>query len=93
MHARASICLSAAVFLCAAGANAACPQGQTKGCATVNLSAVPEITDQIVSREAATQKKAGAPRETTKEPYTGPTVGVSDRARRAPMVGYRWAID
>ena len=92
MNARVSIWLSAAVLLCAAGANAACLPGQGQSCAKVDLNAVPEITQQIVSREAAAaaQKKA---LPAAKEPYTGPTVGVSDRARRAPMIGYRWAID
>ena len=53
MHARISIWLFAAVFLCAAGANAACPPGQTAGCIKVDLNAVPDITQKIVSREAA----------------------------------------
>jgi hypothetical protein len=94
MYARVSIWPFAAVLLCAAGANAACPPGQTRGCAQVNLNAVPEITEQIVSREAAAAAaKKGPPDAAAQEPYTGPTVGVSDRARRAPMVGYRWSID
>ena len=94
MHARVSMWSFAAVFLCAVGANAACPPGQTKGCTTVDLNTVPDITQKIVSREAAAAAaKKGPPEAAAKEPYTGPTVGVSDKARRAPMVGYRWSID
>jgi hypothetical protein len=95
MNARVSILVFSAALLCGVGANAACPPGQTKGCGTVDFNAVPEISQQIISREAASTaaKKSGPPDLAAKEPYTGPTVGVSDKARRAPMVGYRWSID
>lgn len=59
----------------------------------VNFSAVPEISRQIVSQEPAAAKPdtqtLEAPPLTT---YTGPTVGVSKRAR-APTVGYYWSLD
>lgn len=94
MNRRVSLSLAAAALLCGATANAACPPGQPNGCTKVDLSVLPQITDQIVAREAivpAVKKTSPADPET--QPYTGPTVGVSDHARRAPMVGYRWSTD
>ena len=94
MNARVSLSIVAAAVLFGAAANAACPPGQPNGCANVDLSVLPQITDQIVAREvpAPAPKKAALP-ELSAQPYTGPTLGVSDHARRAPMVGYRWATD
>jgi hypothetical protein len=90
MYSRVSVILSAALLWSASG-HTACPPGQTRDC--INLDAVPEISKQIVAREpvAPAAKPQGFGDATT--PYTGPTVGVSDKARRAPTVGYRWAIN
>src|SRR5690349_5501329 len=108
MNARVSIAVMVVALLCGAGAHAACPPGQTvgqtaaqtKGCAKldlkkVDLNMVPDVSEQIVARERSSggAKKPGPPDAAAKEPYTGPTVGVSDRVHRAPMVGYHWSID
>ncbi|HEX3535932.1 MAG TPA: hypothetical protein VHU15_04125 [Stellaceae bacterium] len=99
MNARVSIAVIAVALLCGGGVNAACPPGETKGCAKldlkkVDLNMVPEVSEQIVARErSAGAKKAGPPEAAAKDPYTGPTLGVSDRVRRAPVVGYHWSID
>lgn len=61
--------------------------------ATLNFSAVPDISRQIVSEEPAAQKPktsvVEAPPITT---YTGPTVGVSSMAH-APTLGYYWSLE
>lgn len=61
--------------------------------AAVNLSTVPEISREIVSAEPALQKPktsvVEAPPITT---YTGPLVGISERAR-VPTVGYYWSLE
>jgi hypothetical protein len=95
MSARVSLSLAAALLF-GVGAHAACPPGQTRGCAAIDLNAVPEISQQIIARDAAAPaapKRAAPADAAAGQPYTGPTFGVSDRARRAPMVGYRWSID
>ena len=95
MSARVSLAVIAAAMLSAAGAHAACPPGQlqTGGCANVDLTGVPGITQQIVAHEATAPAKKPGAADAAPQPYTGPTVGVSDRARRAPMVGYHWSLD
>lgn len=95
MNARVSLALIAAVLLSAAAAHAACSPGQAGGCAKVNLDAVPEITQQIIAQEstAPSAKLAIPTAATPPQFYTGPTVGVTNQARRAPTVGYHWSID
>ena len=94
MNARVSLCLIAAALLYGAGAHAACPPGQKQACSKgVDLNAVPDITQQIVASETVAPAAKKAAPDTAAQPYTGPTVGVSDRVRRAPMVGYHWSLD
>ena len=61
--------------------------------ATLNFSAVPDISRQIVSEEPVAKKPqksvVEAPPITT---YTGPTVGVSSMAH-APTLGYYWSLE
>lgn len=81
----------AAVFLAAASAaSAACPPGQAQGC--VNLDLAPKTSQDIVATERLSGPKATST-SSEKRPYTGPTIGFSDRVRRAPQIGYRWAFD
>jgi hypothetical protein len=77
-------------------AYAACPPRQTSGCAAqgLNLTGLPQISQQAAEHDvppAATTKSPVATDAAT--PYTGPTLGVSDRVRRAPTVGYRWSLE
>ena len=94
MNARAPLFALAAALVCAAAAEAACPAGEAR-CAKVDLNGVPEITQQIVAQQSAApaQKPLTPAVPGAASSYTGPTFGVSDRARRAPVVGYRWAIE
>ena len=81
----------AAVFLAAAGsASAACPPGQGQGC--VNLDLPLKASQDIVAGERLSAPKV-TPTSTDNRPYTGPTIGFSDRVRRAPQIGDRWALD
>ena len=82
----------ALVFLAAAGAaSAACSPGQTPGC--VNLDLTPKVSQDIVGTEGLAIRPKVAPASAEKVPYTGPTVGFSDRVRRAPEIGYKWSLD
>lgn len=70
---------------------ATCPAGKSRNC--VNFDLVPQISQQIVAGEhlAAPPKKLPAAEKT--QGYTGPTLGAAPNTRRAPEVGYRWAIN
>ena len=93
MNARVSFFVVAAALLCSTGAPAACLPGQTGACAKIDLNGVTDITQRIVAQETiAPAPKKAAPSDPT-QPYTGPTFGVSNQVRRAPIVGYRWATD
>jgi len=82
----------AAVFLAAAGAvSAACPPWQPKGC--VDLDLTPKVSRDIIGAEQLSSRPKAAPASAEKTPYTGVTVGFSDRVRRAPEIGYRWSLD
>ena len=82
----------AAAFLTAAGtASAACPPGQPKGCANLDLTL--KVSQDIVGAEQLSPRPKSAPASVVTAPYTGPTVGFSDRVRRAPEIGYRWSLD
>jgi hypothetical protein len=75
---------------------AACPPGQMSGCATpgLNLTGLPQISQQAAEQEVAPAAAAKSPvPANAATPYTGPTLGVSDRVRRAPTVGYRWSLE
>ena len=71
------------------------------GTARARLQRVGQATaaiDGLASRLASVETKTNAPLPApapvpdAAAPYTGPTVGVSDRVRRAPTVGYRWSL-
>jgi len=67
-----------------------------KGC--VDLNAVPQISEQIVSREplAVPGKTPMPPPDVDNTPYTGPRLGLTKPepgVRPAPTVGYKWALD
>jgi hypothetical protein len=91
MHTRLSAAAIAAVLLSGSGASGACLPGQTRGC--VNLDIVPQISERIVAQEAVAPAAKSDPALEPKTPYTGPTVGIAPGVRRAPTVGYRWAIE
>ena len=81
----------AASVLGSGAAGAACPPGQSRNC--VNLDIVPQISQQIVAGEPIAAPPKKLPVAETKTPYTGPTIGLNKRLRRAPEIGYRWAIN
>jgi hypothetical protein len=91
VHTRLSAATMAASLLAGAGAFAACPPGQTRNC--VNFDLVPQISQQIVAQEPALAGRRLSPRTEPNKPYTGPTVGVAPGVRRAPTIGYRWALE
>jgi hypothetical protein len=62
----------------------------------VDFNAAPEISRQVVLQERMTVNPAPIPAIDDPDktaPYTGPTVGVSSVMRRAPEIGYRWALE
>jgi hypothetical protein len=89
-----SILSLATALLWNAPGYAGCSPKQLPSCAaqSINLTDVAEISQQIIGKEPqAPAQKATAPNDAT-APYSGPTVGVSDRVRRAATVGYQWAL-
>lgn len=74
-----------------AAAWAACPAGPSRDCVDLNLAA--KISQDIVAAEPPAAAPKRAPAAAAQTPYTGPTLGVSDRVRRAPEIGYRWSIN
>jgi len=94
MSLRVSIACVAVALLWSVPGYTACSPKQTHACGpqSINLSGVPQISEQIAGQGQLTPApKLPVPDETT-APYNGPTVGLSDRVRRAPTVGYRWAL-
>jgi hypothetical protein len=69
----------------------ACVPTKQRSC--VDLSAIPNIAQQVVGAE----KMAPLPEKTApvlpSTSYEGPTLGLSNAARRAPEVKYHWSID
>jgi hypothetical protein len=88
ISARVAIFAAAAALLGSASADAACTPNQTRDC-VINLSAVPQISQQVVASDRAPAAKAA----TTEAPYTGPTVGLTPTPRKFPTLGYRWSFD
>ena len=86
-----SAAVAAALLAAATGAGAACPPGKTQGC--VNLDLTPKVSQDIVSTEVLGGRPKVAPASAETAPYTGPTIGFSDRVRRAPEIGYKWSLD
>ena len=95
MRAGVSAAIVAASLLAGSPAWSACPAGQSpsqsRNC--VNLDGVPQISQQIVADERIATVPKTAPAAEPTPAYTGPSLGVSKMLRRAPTVGYRWAID
>jgi len=79
-------------LLSSAGSEAACLPKQTRDC-VINLDAVPQISQEIVSTERVVPKSKTAPGPEAKAPYSGPTLGVTPTVRQYPTVGYRWNFD
>ena len=91
MRAGVSAAIVAVSVLAGSTAWSACPPGQSRNC--VNLDGVPQISQQIVAGEHVAAPPKTAPPGEANPAYTGPAVGVSKMLRRAPTVGYHWAID
>ncbi len=78
------------VLLWSVGASATCISG-TPNCP--DLGNIPEIAQKIVGQEKIVAPPVTPPPSDTSSSYTGPTVGVSSVARRAPTIGYHWATE
>jgi hypothetical protein len=85
-----SAAVAAVLVAAASAASAACPPGHAQGCVDLNLT--PKISQDIVGTEGLSVRPKAAPANAEKTPYTGPTIGFSDRVRRAPEIGYRWSL-
>jgi hypothetical protein len=76
-----------------------CARDKSRDCfdvpATINFSAVPEISKNIVSDEKIQQKPLKNPAQdpATSTPYTGPMIGINPRPGRSPTVGYYWSLE
>lgn len=89
----AAATFTAAICFAHASLWAACAPRASRHC--VNLDALPQISQDIVSDEAVPVPKrqpVAAPAAPS-EHYTGPTIGLNRHLRRAPEIGYRWAIE
>ena len=82
----------AVALLLSSGAEGGCPSKQTRNC-VINLTAMPQISQQIVASERVAPKGKAAPSTVAKTPYTGPTIGVTPTVRMYPTVGYHWSFD
>ncbi|MBV9829174.1 MAG: hypothetical protein JO001_26440 [Alphaproteobacteria bacterium] len=71
---------------------AACPTGRSTAC-DVTFDMVPQISQQVVASEHSIAPIRQLPNYNVKNPYTGPTVGLSPTVKKTPTVGYRWAIN
>jgi len=92
MRAGISAAIIAAAALFSGTAWSACLPGKSRNC-VVNLNLAPQISQQIVTREHLVAAPKAMPAAEPIPPYTGPTVGFDPMLRRAPTVGYRWAIN
>lgn len=72
---------------CGPGHRRHCPVADT----TVDFSAVPDISKQIVAEEPAPLPIKPAVEVKPAAPYSGPTVGIAPLPR-APTVGYKWSL-
>jgi hypothetical protein len=85
------VAIVAASVVGSAAAQSSCRPARTRNC--VDFTLVPQISQQIVAGEPAAPVARSAPAADAKAPYTGPTLGIVPNERRAPEVGYRWAIN
>ena len=91
MRAGAFAAIIAASILASGMASAACQVGKTRHC--VNLDRVPQISQQIVASEPGAARAKAAPVSQPTAGYTGVTFGAVPNSRRAPEIGYRWAVN
>jgi hypothetical protein len=102
---RIAFAVFATITLSGAGALAACPvvsskahsaKTHTQATNCVNLSAVPQISAQVVAGEPAPPVvKAPAYADPTPAGYEGPTLGLTKPdpgVRPAPTIGYHWQL-
>lgn len=92
MRAGSLAAIIAASVLGSGAAWASCAPAHSRS-SCIDFSAVPQISQQIVAAEPAGPVDKPAPIADTKTPYTGPTLGIVPNERRAPEIGYRWAIN
>lgn len=59
----------------------------------VDLSAIPNIGQQIIGAPKPPVRTDKEPPSLPKDSYNGPRIGMSNAVRRAPEIGYRWDID
>jgi hypothetical protein len=105
---RVAFAVLISVVLAHSGAIAACPsassnppknhptkaRAQTDNC--VNLSAVPQISANVVAAEPRPTPKTPSYVEPTSAPYEGPTLGMAKPdpgVRPVPTVGYHWSLE
>jgi len=69
----------------------ACVPVKQRDC--VDLSAIPDIAQQVITPEKAAPRAEKTPPTLPTSTYNGPTLGMSNAVRRAPEVGYHWSID
>lgn len=83
----------AAALMWSAAAAAGCVATK-KHPTCVDLSAVPNIGQQVIGTETPAPRAAKEPPPALPvEKYQGPRLGFSNAVRRAPEIGYRWDID
>lgn len=92
MTIRVSLGLVAALLWGTAAFGACVPTKQHK---CVDLSAIPNIAQQVVSAEKlpVPAEKAPSPEVSSSGAYNGPTIGLSNTVRRVPEIGYHWSTD
>lgn len=91
MRAGLAAAILAASIFGGGAAGAACPTGAKGHC--IDLDLVPQISQQIVATEHIVAPPKQVPTAEPQPAYTGPIVGAAKNVRRAPTVGYRWAIE
>jgi hypothetical protein len=90
MTLRFSLCMTAALLWGTAAFGACLP---TKQHSCVDLSAIPNIAQEVVGAEKLPTPTAKEPPAVPASTYDGPTIGLSNAARRAPEISYHWSID
>jgi hypothetical protein len=90
MPGRIALSIVAAALWSGAAFGACLP---TKQRSCVDLSAIPNIAQQVVGAEALAPPPEKSAPTLPSSSYQGPTFGVSNAARRAPEIKYHWSID